>query len=92
MSKVAILTDSNSGIKQAEGIRVGIYVLPMPFYINEQMYFEEIDLSQKEFYGKLTEGAEIKTSMPTVGSVTDMWKKLLNKFSKKWHNSYNCKN
>ena len=80
MSKVAILTDSNSGIKQAEGIRVGIYVLPMPFYINEQMYFEEIDLSQKEFYGKLTEGAEIKTSMPTVGSVTDMWKKLLKEY------------
>ena len=80
MSKVAILTDSNSGIKQAEGIRVGIYVLPMPFYINEQMYFEEIDLSQKEFYGKLTEGAEIKTSMPTVGSVTDRWKKLLKEY------------
>ena len=80
MSKVAILTDSNSGITQAEGARAGIFVLPMPFYINEQMYFEEIDLSQKEFYGKLTEGAEIKTSMPTVGSVTDMWKKLLKEY------------
>ena len=80
MSKVAILTDSNSGITQAEGARAGIFVLPMPFYINEQMYFEEIDLSQKEFYGKLTEGAEIKTSRPTVGSVTDMWKKLLKEY------------
>ncbi|MGN0337010.1 MAG: DegV family protein, partial [Lachnospiraceae bacterium] len=77
MSKVAILTDSNSGITQAEGARAGIYVLPMPFYINEEMFFEEIDLDQKEFYERLTEGAEIKTSMPTVGSVTDMWKKLL---------------
>ena len=77
MSKVAILTDSNSGITQAEGARAGIYVLPMPFYINEEMFFEEIDLDQKEFYERLTEGAEIKTSMLTVGSVTDMWKKLL---------------
>lgn len=77
MSKVAIMTDSNSGITQAEGARAEIHVLPMPFYINEEMFFEEIDLGQKEFYEKLTEGAEIKTSMPTIGSVTDMWRKLL---------------
>lgn len=80
MSKVAILTDSNSGITQAEGKRAGIHVLPMPFYINEEMLFEEIDLGQEEFYGKLTEGAQIKTSMPTVGSVTDTWKKLLTEY------------
>ena len=77
MSKVAILTDSNSGITQAEAEREGLYVIPMPFYINDQMLFEEIDLSQEDFYGRLTEGAEIKTSMPTVGSVTDQWRKLL---------------
>ena len=77
MSKVAILTDSNSGITQAEAEREGLYVVPMPFYINDQMLFEEIDLSQEDFYGRLTEGAEIKTSMPTVGSVTDQWRKLL---------------
>lgn len=80
MSKVAILTDSNSGITQAEGARAGIYVLPMPFYINEEMFYEEIDLGQEEFYDKLTEGAQIKTSMPTVGSVTDTWKKLLKEY------------
>ena len=77
MSKVAILTDSNSGITQAEAARSGLYVISMPFYINDQMFFEEIDLSQEDFYDRLTEGAEIKTSMPTVGSVTDQWKKLL---------------
>ncbi len=80
MSKVAILTDSNSGITQAEGVRAGIYILPMPFYINEEMFFEEIDLDQKGFYERLTEGAQIKTSMPIVGSVTDMWKKLLKEY------------
>lgn len=80
MSMVAILTDSNSGITQAEAARAGIYVLPMPFYINDEMFFEEIDLTQQDFYERLTEGAQIKTSMPTVGSVTDMWKKLLRKY------------
>jgi DegV family protein with EDD domain len=77
MSKVAIMTDSNSGITQAEGEKAGICVLPMPFYINGQMFFEEIDLSQEQFYERLTEGAEISTSMPTVGSVTDTWNRLL---------------
>jgi DegV family protein with EDD domain len=71
------MTDSNSGITQAEGERNGICVLPMPFYINEEMFFEEINLSQEQFYGRLTEGAEIKTSMPTVGSVTEAWNRLL---------------
>lgn len=85
MSKVAIVTDSNSGITQAEGERLGIYVMPMPFYIDERMLFEEIDLSQEQFYERLKEGAEIKTSMPTVGSVTDTWKKLLENYDEIVH-------
>ena len=80
MSRVAIVTDSNSGITQAKGASLGIHVMPMPFYINEKMLFEEIDLSQEQFYKRLKEGAEIKTSMPTVGSVTDTWKKLLEEY------------
>ncbi|MEY8331532.1 DegV family protein [Lachnospiraceae bacterium 47-T17] len=80
MSRVAIVTDSNSGITQAKGASLGIHVMPMPFYINDKMLFEEIDLSQEQFYERLKEGAEIKTSMPTVGSVTDTWKKLLEEY------------
>lgn len=80
MSRVAIVTDSNSGITQAKGASLGIHVMPMPFYINEKMLFEEIDLSQEQFYERLKEGSEIKTSMPTVGSVTDTWKKLLEEY------------
>lgn len=85
MSKVAILTDSNSGITQAEAVRAGIYVLPMPFYIDGEMYFEEINFGQEEFYVKQREGAEIKTSMPTVGSVTDTWNKLLREYDEIVH-------
>ena len=77
MSKVAILTDSNSGITQAEAKELGVYVIPMPFYINEQLYYEDIDLTQEQFYEKLTQGGEITTSMPITGNLIDLWDKLL---------------
>ena len=80
MSKIAIVTDSNSGITQAEGARRGIHVLPMPFMIDEVTYYEDIDLTQEQFYQKLKEGGEIKTSMPLVGDVTDKWDELLKEY------------
>ena len=77
MSKVAIVTDSNSGLTQAQAKELGIRVMPMPFYINEEMLLEDIDLTQEQFYEKLEQGGEIKTSMPLVGDVTDKWDELL---------------
>lgn len=77
MSKVAIVTDSNSGITQEVAKELGVYVLPMPFYINEELYYEEISLSQEEFYQHLNDKAEISTSMPAIPDVTEMWEKLL---------------
>lgn len=77
MSKIAVMTDSNSGITQAEAKELGVFVLPMPFYIDEQMYYEDIDLTQEQFYEKLQSDCEIKTSMPLVGNVTDKWDELL---------------
>ena len=59
MAKIAIVTDSNSGITQAEGKKIGIYVLPMPFMIDEVTYYEDIDLTQEQFYEKLKSGANI---------------------------------
>ena len=80
MSKVAIMTDSNSGITQDESKELGVYVLPMPFYIDGKMYYEDIDLTQEEFYEKLKQDCEIKTSMPLVGDVTDQWEELLKEY------------
>ena len=80
MGKIAIVTDSNSGIVQAEAKELGIYVVPMPFMIDGKDYLEEINLTQEEFYQKLTEGAEISTSMPSPGSVTDLWDELLKEY------------
>ena len=77
MSKIAIVTDSNSGITQKEAKELGISVIPMPFYINEELYFEDITLTQEEFYQKLDEDADIKTSQPAPGDVLDLWEKLL---------------
>lgn len=80
MSKVAVMTDSNSGITQEEAKELGVFVLPMPFYIDEKMYYEDIDLTQEEFYEKLKSECEIKTSMPLVGNLTDKWEEILKEY------------
>lgn len=77
MKKVAIITDSNSGITQRVGQEMGIFVLPMPFTIDGKTYFEDIDLTQEQFYAKLEEGAEISTSQPAVGDIMDLWDEVL---------------
>lgn len=85
MSKVAIVSDSNSGIVQKEAEELGVYIVPMPFFINEETYFEGIDLSQQEFYEKLKEGCDISTSMPSVASVTELWEELLKEYDEIVH-------
>lgn len=80
MKKVAILTDTNCGISKKEADSIGLYVLPMPFYINEEVYYEGIDLTQEEFYQSLKSDCEIKTSMPVVGDVLDKWDDLLSEY------------
>lgn len=80
MKKIAVVTDSNSGVTQVEGEKLGISVLPMPFYIDEVLYYEDITLSQEQFYAKLEEGAEISTSQPAPGDVIDLWESLLKEY------------
>ncbi len=75
--KIAILTDSNSGITREEADNLNIYVLPMPFYIDDEVFFEDIDLTQEEFYKRLEDNCKITTSMPVVGDLLDEWDKLL---------------
>lgn len=80
MCKVAIATDSNSGITQAKAKELGISVIPMPFYIDEELYFEDITLTQEQFYEKLQSDCKITTSQPAPGDVTDLWDKLLEEY------------
>lgn len=85
MSKVAILTDSNSGITQAQGAELGIYVIPMPFIINGETLYEDISLTREQFFARLGEDADITTTQPTPGSVLDMWNKLLGEYDEIVH-------
>lgn len=83
--KTAIVTDSNSGITQAQAKELGVFVLPMPFFINEELFFEDISLSQEEFYQKLEEDADISTSQPSPGEVMDMWDAVLEEYEELVH-------
>ena len=81
MSKIAVVTDSNAGITQAEAKELkDVYVVPMPFMIDGEEYFEDISLTQEQFYQKLTEDAEISTSQPSIGYITELWDKLLKEY------------
>ncbi len=85
MSKVAIITDSNSGITQAAAKEIGVFVLPMPFMINGQTFFEDIDLNQAEFYEKLETGADISTSQPSPEAVMNLWDEVLKEYDEIVH-------
>jgi DegV family protein with EDD domain len=78
--KIAIVTDSNSGISQKLAEEYGIFVLPMPFLIDGDTFYEDISLSQPEFYEKLANDAEISTSQPLVGDVLDLWDRILKEY------------
>ena len=83
--KVAILTDSNSGITQDEANKLGVFVLPMPFTIDGQEYKEDINLSQEEFYDKLMNNAEVFTSQPAVGEVSQLFDNILKDYDQIVH-------
>ncbi len=83
--KTAIVTDSNSGITQIEAKKIGAFVIPMPFIIGEEEYFEDINLTQEEFYQKLLTGEDISTSQPAVGQVTELWDKILKEYDEIVH-------
>lgn len=85
MLNIAIVTDSNSGITQAAGKEYGIHVLPMPFMIDGETYYEDISLTQEEFYEKLKSGAEISTSQPSPEAVMNLWDELLKDYDEIVH-------
>ena len=85
MKKVAIVTDSNAGIRQEEAKELGIFVLPMPFTIDDQTYYEDINLTQEEFFEKQISGAEIFTSQPVVGNVKELWDQILKDYDEIVH-------
>ncbi|MBQ3790886.1 MAG: DegV family protein [Lachnospiraceae bacterium] len=77
MGRIAVVTDSNSGITQKEAAALGIYVLPMPFRIDDGDYYEDINITQAEFYERIGAGAAVSTSQPSPADVKSLWDRLL---------------
>lgn len=78
--KIAIMTDSNSGITAQEAQQLGVTLLPMPIQIDGQMYLEGIDLFPPEFYARLAQGADVSTSQPSPADTLELWDKLLEEY------------
>ena len=83
--KIAVVTDSNSGITQIQAKEMGITVLPMPFMIDGETYYEDITLTQEQFYRKLKDNSDISTSQPTPDSIMKMWDELLKEYDQIVH-------
>lgn len=83
--KTAIVTDSNSGITQKEAKELGVFVVPMPFLIDGEQFFEDISLSQEQFYEKLKSDAQVSTSQPSAYDVGELWAKLLKDYDSVIH-------
>ena len=85
MSKIAVITDSNSGITQKEAKELGLYVLPMPFMIGDDTYYEDVNLTQEQFYELLRGGENISTSQPSPEEVCKLWDSLLKEYDEIVH-------
>lgn len=86
MKKIAVVTDSNSGITQKEMKEIkNLFVIPMPFMIGEEEYFEDINLTQEEFYKKLLSNENITTSQPSIGAIVELWESILKDYDEIVH-------
>ncbi len=83
VKKIAIVTDSNSGI--SKDVPNGVFVLPMPFLINDECYFENVNLSQESFYSLLDDDTNVSTSQPSIGDLTDFWTNILKDYDEIVH-------
>lgn len=75
--KIAIMTDTNSGITQDEAKKEGIFLLPMPIDIYDKCFLEGIDLQADQLYEALENDCRISTSQPSPGSIMDLWDSIL---------------
>ena len=82
MKSIGIVTDSNSGINRLEAEKLGVVVLPMPFYIEDECYYEEVSLNREEFFEQLNKGSKVTTSQPSPDEVMGLWRKCLEEYEK----------
>lgn len=85
MTTIGIVTDTNSSIPSAEAENLGIFVIPMPFYIDGECYLENIDLSREQFFAKQLADADISTSTPSPIEIGKAWAAALEKYDEILH-------
>lgn len=77
MSKIAIVTDTNSSMTQEEADSLGVYLLPMPFIVNEVDYFEGVSCTYEHFFEMLANGDDVSSSQPSPQSIISLWEEAL---------------
>ena len=80
MKSIGIATDSHGGISQSEAKKLGIRVLPMPFYFGDECYYEDVSITREEFFQKLNSGENVSTSQPSPEAVIELWRDMLKEF------------
>lgn len=82
MKKIGMMTDSHCGISKEEAERLGIWVLPMPFYLDGVCYYEDVTITREEFYRRMKQGAKVSTSQQSPEAVMEMWDRMLKEYEK----------
>ena len=77
MSKIAVITDTNSSMTQEEAQKLGVFLIPMPIVVSETEYFEGVSITYEHFFDKLAAGEEVSTSQPSPEYVTSLWEEIL---------------
>lgn len=77
---IGLVTDSHSGIMQEEAERLGIWILPMPFYFDDECYYENVNITREDFFKKIQAGSNVTTSQPSPMSVQDIWDEALEEY------------
>ena len=81
MSNVAVITDSTSGITRQQAAILGVEVIPMPFFIDGELYYEGVNLSHEDFYACLQRGADVCTSQPALFDIAETWNRALRSYN-----------
>ncbi|MBQ9109878.1 MAG: DegV family protein [Oscillospiraceae bacterium] len=80
MSRIAVITDTNSSMTQEEADRLGVYLVPMPFMVDGKEYFEGVDCTYEQFFAMLAGGGDVSTSQPSPDAVTTLWDRVLEEY------------
>lgn len=80
MHSILVATDSHSGLSQEAGKKLGVRVLPMPFFFGEECYYEDVSLSRDIFFERMNGGERVTTSQPTPDQVLEFWREGLKEY------------